>query len=193
MVYSILGRSSMIYVIFLRGINTGGMTLRMDDFKEILLACGCRDIMTIQAAGTAIFALAKELTPDIQADIEGQLTRHIGKPVHSIIKDSDFIRRAAGILDQIESKDGFHDYVLLTEDEGIFDEIARLHERIPFTEGERLIQGSGYFVWTIRKGDTLGEFGSKILGAKPFRDKLTSRNFRTFKKVVDTIKALEGK
>jgi uncharacterized protein (DUF1697 family) len=181
----------MTYAIFLRGINTGGMKLRMDDFRRILLVCGCSDINSIQAAGTAVFTLAQELTPAFKANIEERLTVFVGKPVHSIIKDADDIRRTAGLIDMIESRDGFQDYLMLTEDEGLFDEVNRLHEDIPFSAGERLIRGAGFFVWTIRKGDTLGEFGSKILGEKKYRDKLTSRNFSTFKKVVDAIEQAE--
>ena len=181
----------MIYAIFLRGINTGGMKLQMSDFKNILQDAGCQKVKTIQAAGTAVFEHASESDAAFKSEIELRLTKHIGKEVNSIVKTANEIQAIIEHGEKIKSSDEYHDYIMLTSEHGLFAEISTLHESIPFTPGERLINGSGYFVWTIRKGETLADFGSKVLGSPKYKDKLTSRNFNTIQKVWAMIKIID--
>ena len=173
----------MIYAVFLRGMNTGKRKLLMSDFKTILAAAGCRSATTIQAAGTAVFDAEEGTALDIQSEIERQLSRLIGKPVSSIIKNIDEIKAITEHGTSLKSAESFQDYIMLTDDPAVFTQVCELHKPIAFIEGERLIEGSGYFIWTVRKGHTLDEFGSKVLGSKKFRETLTSRNLNTIQKV----------
>jgi len=172
-----------MYAIFLRGINTGKMKLVMSDFKNILEESGCLAVTTIQAAGTAVFRAEGDCCGNLREIIETKLSEHIGKPVHSIIRNIDEIKEIIDCGASLKSPEDFHDYVMLTSGHSVFAEILTMHETIPYLEGERLLDGTGYFIWTIKRGSTLDAFGSKVLGSVKFREKLTSRNLNTMQKV----------
>jgi uncharacterized protein (DUF1697 family) len=174
----------MKYVIFLRGINTGGMKLAMADFKTILQDAGCRNVTTIQAAGTAVFSLSPGLDATPGAEIGRRLAELLGKPVYATIRTQGEITAMVDDVSPLKSPDEYHDYVMLTDDRDLYQEISSLHASIPYLPGERLINRFGYFIWTIPKGQTLGEFGSKVLGAAKYRSRLTSRNFSTILKIL---------
>lgn len=173
----------MVYAIFLRGINTGGMKLKMDDFKNILQEASCKEITTIQNAGTAVFSFGSGDLANLKSAIETMLARHIGKPVSSMIRNMGEIKAIADRMRNSLSPADFHDYIFLTRDPSVFPEIEKMHAAVPFASGERLEPGDGYFIWTIAKGSTLNEFGKKVLGSKKYQDKLTSRNYNTIQKV----------
>jgi len=177
----------MIYAIFLRGINTGKMKLVMSDFKNILAESGCLEVTAIQAAGTAVFRAEGDACGDLREIIETKLSKHIGKPVHSIIKNIDEIKEIIDRGASLKSPEDFHDYIMLTAGPSVFAEILKMHEEIPYLEGERLLEGRGYFIWTITRGSTLDAFGSKVLGSVKFREKLTSRNLNTMQKVYEAM------
>ena len=159
----------------------------MSDFKNILAESGCLEVTAIQAAGTAVFRAEGDACGDLREIIETKLSEHIGKPVHSIIKNFDEIKEIIDRGASLKSPEDFHDYIMLTAGPSVFAEILKMHETIPYLDGERLIDGRGYFIWTIRKGSTLDEFGSKVLGSGRFKDRLTSRNLNTIQKVYDAM------
>jgi uncharacterized protein (DUF1697 family) len=173
----------MKHAIFLRGINTGGMHLAMQDFKAILQDAGCLEPATIQAAGTAVFTWDPGQGAVPRIEIERRLSELIGKPVSAIIRTQAEIEAIIRHVSAIRSSAAFHDYVMLTDDPGLFGDLQSLHEKIRDLPGERLINGKGYFIWTVPKGQTLGEFGSKVLGSATYKRKLTSRNISTIIKI----------
>ena len=173
----------MMYAVFLRGINTGGMTLLMDDFKHLLEMAGCKHVVTIQAAGTAVFTLEQPIDANRQAEIEMRLSQHMGKQVSLFIKSASEIAIMAELVARQKSSAEYHDYVVIIRENQVYDGVVALHEKIPFMPGERLIRGDGFFIWTIMKGHTLSEFGSRVLGSKKLKEHLTSRNATTLLKI----------
>jgi uncharacterized protein (DUF1697 family) len=174
----------MDYAIFLRGINTGGLKLEKHDFLAMLRTTGCRSAMTIQAAGTAVIDHAQ--TPDSgwMADLARQFERHFGRPVPVLIRTRAELSQILELAQANPACPECHQYVLLTDSGKLYDEIAALHQDIPYLPGEILLPGPGCLVWNIPKGETLGEFGGKILGSAQYRQQLTSRNIHTISKAL---------
>lgn len=180
----------MVYSIFLRGINTGKLKLLNVDFGEMLDKAGAKNIKTIQAAGTAVFSYKETEPVEFRKAFEEELYHYFGKNIPFLLRRKEQIEQILKNEMSTRSSSEYHDYIMLTEDPDLFEEIKQAHAPLPFTEGERLFHREGYFVWTISKGNTLNEFGSKVLGAKSFRDRLTSRNFNTIVKVAEAMDAI---
>lgn len=183
----------MIYSVFLRGINTGGLKLKNEEFAHILYEVGCENIKTIQAAGTAVFTFSgKEITM-LQKAMEDNLSEFMGKEISSILRSQEEINKILKTVEPIKSEEDYHDYIILTDTSNLFQEVIHAHESIPYSEGERLLDGEGYLLWSIKKGDTLNDFGSKILGSSKFKKKLTSRNVNTIQKAAAAMKEIQKK
>jgi uncharacterized protein (DUF1697 family) len=177
----------MIYSVFLRGINTGKLKLLNDDFSQMLTRSGCLNSKTIQAAGTAVFSCKDADMEAVRTALENELLQFFGKRISFILRSREQINQIMSDLMPIRSAIDFHDYVMLTDDSSLFAEIEQAHMPIQYSSGERLMNQQGYFLWTIEKGSTLNEFGSKVLGSKNFKDRLTSRNFNTIVKVAEAM------
>lgn len=182
----------MIYAVFLRGINTGKVKLLNSDFEQMLHESGAANIKTIQAAGTAVFSCREPELNEFKEAFTHELAVFFQRDIPYLLRTQEQISRV--LADELpkRSSSEFHDYIMLTDDPFLFAEIEQAHAPLPFTEGERLINREGYFVWTISKGNTLNEFGSKVLGSKKFRDRLTSRNLNTIEKVAEAMKKITG-
>ena len=71
--------------------------------------------------------------------------------------------------------------MLLTADEAVLGEV-KPYGNYAHGEGEKLFGEKSDF-WRVKIGDTLGGFGSKVLGGPKFKNRLTSRNINTIRKV----------
>lgn len=47
-----------VWACLLRGVNVGGLVLRMEDFPSLLAGLGCAQIQTLIQSGNALFTLA---------------------------------------------------------------------------------------------------------------------------------------
>lgn len=180
----------MIYAIFLRGINTGKLKLLSEDFKALLINAGCEQVKTIQAAGTAVFSSSEPNPCSIQAAIEKELSGYFGKRISSVLRSKEQIELIVSEVAPIQKGSEYHDYIMLTDDPTVFFEAEKLHTVISYLPGERLLERTDYFIWTIPKGRSLDEFGSKVLGSKSLKERLTSRNFNTIVKVAEAMTKL---
>jgi uncharacterized protein (DUF1697 family) len=181
----------MIYSVFLRGINTGGLKLKNEDFGQILSKVGCIKVKPIQAAGTAVFEFEGLDKSGIQLKIEEELYGFMGKDITAIIRTKDEINKVIDTVLPMKSSEEYHDYIMFTDDSDLFKEAVLAHEPMSYSTGEKLLDGMGYFIWTIKKGDTLNEYGSKILGSSKFKKRLTSRNLNTVQKVAAAMNKIE--
>jgi uncharacterized protein (DUF1697 family) len=71
------------YVAFLRGINVGGHTIKMEGLKKVFESIGLNNVMTLLASGNVLFtdnshANSSELTKSIEEKLEKTYEYHIG-------------------------------------------------------------------------------------------------------------------
>ena len=81
----------MTYVALLRGINVGGVTVKMVDLKKLLEAEGFKDVKTLLASGNALFDAPKSdprrLAKKIAGALKAKYKRDISvivRPIHDI-------------------------------------------------------------------------------------------------------------
>ena len=175
------------YCIFLRGINVNGIKIKMNDLKDFFIKLGFIEVKTILATGNIIISMHEGMKNiNLKEYLETELSKTFSYDAHVIIRSMSEIEVICMKANEIQLPEEYHLYVLLFNSEEVAMEVGTIFETIHSTS-ERLIPLRRDMLWIVAKGETLkSEFGSKILGNKKYRDKLTSRNFNTIKKMLES-------
>lgn len=170
----------MRYVILLRGVNVGGVTVKMTELRELLESLGYEEVRTVLASGNALVTTAATAEA-VKADVETALRARFGYSAWVHVLETDAVR---GIVDAYpfeRGREGWHDYVLFVLDPAVQERLLGL-ELDP--SHELCAGGAGVVYWTVPKGDTLdSEFG-KAIGKAAYQPHLTSRNINTLEKLL---------
>ena len=173
------------FVIFLRGVNVNGISIKMEELRNVMEGMLYYDVKTILASGNIIVTTTddKMTLEDHKDKIETKLGQHFGYEAFIIIKTSEQITM---ILEESQNHavpEGCHHYILLSNDRSVAQELKVQFELCAKGEKEQLILGDYGIYWIVPKGNTLqSDFGKKILGKKKFKNLLTSRTMNTIEK-----------
>jgi uncharacterized protein (DUF1697 family) len=74
------------FIAFLRAINVGGRTVKMDRLRALFADAGFRNVETFIASGNVIFDSPRKTTAGIERKIEGVLREGLGYEVASFIR-----------------------------------------------------------------------------------------------------------
>jgi uncharacterized protein (DUF1697 family) len=74
------------YVAFLRAINVGGHTVKMDHLRELFASLGFSNVETFIASGNVIFDSAAKNTATLEKKIEAHLLKTLGYEVATFIR-----------------------------------------------------------------------------------------------------------
>ena len=74
------------YIAFLRAINVGGRTVKMDELRTLFAAMGFAGVETFIASGNVIFAADHSDAAALQQRIEGELNQALGYAVATFLR-----------------------------------------------------------------------------------------------------------
>jgi len=166
---------------FLRGVNVNNRKVIMKDVCKIFTDAGMNDVSSVLATGNIIFSSPLK-NAELRTMLETVLSAHYSDKIDLFVKDLKDLRIVIE-NDPFCSSEEFHTYVFISEKgtERDLEELFRNTVPVPDEEG---VVSNGTFYWKVKKGDTLTSGFSKILGRKDLRDKFTSRNINTIKRMV---------
>jgi uncharacterized protein (DUF1697 family) len=81
------------YIAFLRAINVGGHTVKMDHLRSLFAALGFANVETFIASGNVIFDSTSKSTQALEKKIEGYLQETLGYPVATFIRSTSELAR----------------------------------------------------------------------------------------------------
>jgi uncharacterized protein (DUF1697 family) len=81
------------YVAFIRGINVGGVVLKMADLRRILEYIGFSGVRTYIQSGNAVFESDEENKRKMEAEIGQEIKNELRREVAVIVKTVDELRR----------------------------------------------------------------------------------------------------
>jgi|ERR1041385_1972023 uncharacterized protein (DUF1697 family) len=96
------------YIAFLRAINVGGHTVKMDQLREVFEQCGFKNVETFIASGNVIFDSTSKNPKALEKKIEAALLKAFGYEVHTFL-------RTPGELTAVENYKPFPDSELKQE------------------------------------------------------------------------------
>jgi uncharacterized protein (DUF1697 family) len=169
------------FVAFLRGVNVGGVTLKMADVAAALEAAGFTAVKTILASGNVVL--------DSDADVAGvrriaeqALRERFDYDAWVLAYQGDTVAAISAAYPFDREVEGHHSYVTFVTDEQVLDELAAL--AADAGDEEKIERGEGVIYWQVPKSTTLETTIGKTMGKKRYKSSTTTRNLRTLDKVL---------
>lgn len=167
------------YAAFLRGVNVGGVNLKMAEVADAFTEAGFTNVRTILASGNVLLE-SSATTATVRSKAEAALRETFGYDAWVLAYDIETVRAIDEGYPFEREVDGVQSYVTFVTDADLLDELAALE---PGT-GEKIERGEGVIYWQVPKGSTLDSTIGKTMGKKRYKSSTTSRNLRTLAKVL---------
>jgi uncharacterized protein (DUF1697 family) len=84
------------YVAFLRAINVGGHTVKMDRLRELFEELGLRSVETFIASGNVLFSSPSKAGGALETRIERHLAKALGYDVATFVRDTGALEGVLG-------------------------------------------------------------------------------------------------
>jgi uncharacterized protein (DUF1697 family) len=177
------------YAVFLRGINVGGINIKMADIRQALQGRPFTGVKTLLASGNVV--LASELDPAAVKDVfEACLRDSFGYDAWVVVLTSDRVSELVAACRYPADDKSTHTYLTLASDTAALDELYTAAEALDGdVEQDRL--GPEAMAWLAPAGGTLESPFSKLSAKPKYKASTTTRNLRTMIKVRDAAAALE--
>lgn len=166
------------YVVLLRGVNVGGVTIKMADLAEVVRGLGYTDVKTVLASGNVLFA-TPDAAPDAKRTLEAALRARFGYEAWVHVLTVDAIRSIIAGYPYPRTADR-HAYVVFAVKPEVRSELVAV-ELDPAIE--QASQGEGVIYWSVPKGSTLDSAMGKAQSKASYKPWITTRNLNTLEKL----------
>jgi uncharacterized protein (DUF1697 family) len=172
------------YAAFLRGVNVGGVNLKMAELATALADAGFANVRTILASGNVLLESSAGAAA-VRKKAEAALREKFGYDAWVLAYDIDTVRAIVDAYPFEREVEGYQSYVTFVADKAVLDELTAL---AALGEGagpeERISRGNGVVYWQVPKGGTLDSTIGKTMGKPRYKSSTTTRNLRTLAKVL---------
>ena len=168
------------FVVFLRGVNVGGVNMKMADLAELVKGLGYAEVKTVLASGNVILE-SPDAASGIKETLQSALRKRFGYEAWVQVLTTAALEKILAGYPFERGRDGWHDYVMFTEKAETRDALLAV-ELDP--ELEKSSGGTGVVYWTVERGNTLGGALGKTVGAARFKPWHTTRNVNTLDKLL---------
>jgi uncharacterized protein (DUF1697 family) len=169
------------YAAFLRGVNVGGVNLKMVEVAGALTAAGFTNVRTILATGNVLLESASGVA-GVRTKAEAALRETFGYDAWVLAYEIDTVRAIDEAYPFEREVAGYQSYVTFVADAAVLDELAALGEKAG--ADEKISRGDGVIYWQVPKGSTLDSAIGKTMGKPRYKSSTTTRNLRTLAKVL---------
>jgi uncharacterized protein (DUF1697 family) len=166
------------YVALLRGVNVGGVNIKMADLAEVVRGLGYTDVKTVLASGNVLFT-----TPDAASaakqTLEAALRKRFGYEAWVHVLTVAAVRKIIAAYPYPRAAER-HAYVVFAVEAEVRSELlaVKLDPAI-----EQASAGDGVIYWSVPKGSTLDSAMGKAQSKASYRPWITTRNLNTLEKL----------
>jgi uncharacterized protein (DUF1697 family) len=169
------------YAAFPRGVNVGGVNLKMAEVAASLTEAGFEDVQTVLASGNVVLT-SKGSATTVKKKAEAALRETFGYDAWVLVYELADVRQIADAYPFEPELEGHHSYVTFVSDPEVLDELAALAGNAG--PDEKISRGDGVLYWQVPKSSTLDSVIGKTMGKKRNKSSTTTRNLRTLAKVL---------
>lgn len=169
------------YIAFLRGVNVGGVNLKMAEVAAALRDAGFTAVKTILATGNVLLDSPLSAAA-VRAKAEAALRDAFDYDAWVLVYPAPTVAAVSANFPFERDVEGVHSYITFVSDELLLDELADAAGT-----GERIGRGEGVLYWQVPKGSTLDSPLGKTMGKKRYKSHTTTRNLRTVEKVLASV------
>ncbi|MCK9485715.1 MAG: DUF1697 domain-containing protein [Dehalococcoidia bacterium] len=176
-------KSETALVAFLRGVNVGGINIKMADLARTFEDFGFTDVKTILASGNVRFTTTDPNGPALKRRIEAALTDRFGYEAWVILLDLPSVRRVIEGYPFDTDEDVKQPWAMLLAEPGVMEDLlAGATDLDP--DVERVQPGEGVLYWEVTRGQTTKSVFAKHSAKARFKAVTTTRNLRTLHKLL---------
>jgi len=175
------------YAVFLRGINVGGINIKMADLRVALAALPLRNVKTLLASGNVACA-ADATAAELKSLVEDCLRDNFGYDAWVVVLAEAPLAAIIDACPYPADDKSTHSYITLSSDTAALDELDQLGTELAGTELARLAPEA--LAWLAPAGGTLDSPFSKLTNKAKYKSTTTTRNLRTMLKVRDALRAV---
>ncbi|MEW1805970.1 DUF1697 domain-containing protein [Pseudarthrobacter sp. NPDC080039] len=175
------------YAVFLRGINVGGINIKMAALRDALKGSGFPDAATLLASGNVVLSSSLDAAA-VKQECEKCLRSAFGYEAWVVVLDARRVAQLVAACPYPDDDGSTHSYITLSSDTAVLDELEAAGAAMESHEQQRL--GPEALAWLAPVGGTLESPFSKISAKAKFKASTTTRNLRTLIKVRDAAAAL---
>jgi len=169
------------YAAFLRGVNVGGVNLKMAEVAKAFEEAGFTNVRTILASGNVQLE-SRSGVDAVRKKAETALRDAFGYDAWVLAYDIKTVAAISKAFPFEREVDGHHSYVTFVTDEQVLDELAALGAEAG--PDEKIKRGKGVIYWQVPNTGTLDSTIGKTMGKKRYKSSTTTRNLRTVDKVL---------
>jgi uncharacterized protein (DUF1697 family) len=172
------------FAAFLRGVNVGGVNLKMADVAAALSDAGFTNVRTVLATGNVLLESksGRDTPAAVRKKSEATLRERFGYDAWVLAYDIDTVRDISDAYPFERELDGHQSYVTFVTDAEVLRELSALADQCG--PGEKIAPGAGVIYWQVPKGSTLDSTIGKTMGKPRYKSSTTTRNLRTLAKVL---------
>lgn len=166
------------YVALLRGVNVGGVSVKMADLADVVRGLGYTEVKTVLASGNVLFQSA-DAAGAVKSDLEAALRERFGYEAWVHVLTVAQLEKLIAAYPYERSADR-HAYVVFVLKDEVRDELLA----VPLDPAlEQAQAGDGVVYWSVPKGLTLDSAMGKAQGSGRHKPWLTTRNLNTLEKL----------
>lgn len=139
------------YAAFLRGVNVGGVNLKMAEVAAALTDAGFTEVRTVLASGNVVLESSAGVAA-VRRKAEAALRERFGYDAWVLAYDIGTVREVVDAYPFERDADGYQSYVTFVADKAVLDELAALGQEAG--PDERISRGDGVVYWQVPKGGT---------------------------------------
>lgn len=170
------------FAAFLRGVNVGGVNLKMAEVAAALTDAGFANVRTILASGNVLLE-SSSAVQTVRKKAEAALRDRFGYDAWVLAYPIDTVRDIVAAYPFEREVEGYQSYVTFVTDADVLDELAVLAAG-PEEQIRRGPDPLGVIYWQVPKGSTLDSTIGQTMGKKRYKSSTTTRNLRTLDKVL---------
>jgi uncharacterized protein (DUF1697 family) len=169
------------YAAFLRGVNVGGVNLKMAEVAKAFEEAGFANVRTILASGNVRLE-SRSRVDAVRKKAEAALREAFGYDAWVLAYDIEAVAAISENFPFEREVEGLHSYVTFVTDTKVLDELAALAKDAG--PDEKIKRGNGVIYWQVPKTGTLHSTIGKTMGKKRYKSSTTTRNLRTVEKIL---------
>jgi len=171
------------YVALLRGINVGGINIKMADLRQVFVDLGFEGTKTVLASGNVLFSSDSPDLAGLKATIEAALRKAFGYEAWVFVLEIATLSRIVESYPFDPEREGWHPYVMFTADAAVLDGLLEVKDSLD-PGIERIEAGDGVLYWEVERGMTLKSSFGRNTGKPKLKAVTTTRNLRTLVKLL---------
>ncbi|MDJ0316259.1 MULTISPECIES: DUF1697 domain-containing protein [Arthrobacter] len=172
------------YAVFLRGVNVGGINVKMAELRAALATLPLAKVKTLLASGNVV-CTAEASVPEIKSWIEALLREKFGYDAWVVVLNKPQLESIIEACPWPADSPERHCYLTLSSDSAVLDELVRHGMELPGVELARLSPEA--LAWPVTTGGTLDSPFSKLSARPRYKSTTTTRNLRTLLKCRDAM------